>query len=136
MIGSLNHLTLATLDLDVSFSFYRNLMGFKPLARWGRGAYLLAGETTWICLSIVARRSRALADDYTHYAFSVAAERFDSVAASFRAHGVVEWKRNTSEGQSLYILDPDGHKLELHVGDWADRLRACRGAPYEGMEFF
>lgn len=45
------------------------------------------------------------------------------------------WKDNKSEGQSFYFLDPDGHKLELHVGDLASRLAQCREKPYSGMRF-
>lgn len=48
---------------------------------------------------------------------------------------VLELER-TSEGNSLYLLDPDGYKLELHVGHWQSRLAAVKEAPYEGMEFF
>jgi hypothetical protein len=46
------------------------------------------------------------------------------------------WKTNKSEGASHYFLDPDGHKLELHVGNLAQRLAACRAKPYKGMVFF
>lgn len=45
------------------------------------------------------------------------------------------WKDNKSEGQSFYFLDPDGHKLELHVGDLVSRLAQCREKPYSGMRF-
>ncbi|HBP6801995.1 LysR family transcriptional regulator [Pseudomonas aeruginosa] len=45
------------------------------------------------------------------------------------------WKQNRSEGDSFYFLDPDGHRLEAHVGDLRSRLAACRQAPYAGMRF-
>ena len=37
---------------------------------------------------------------------------------------------------SYYFLDPDGHKLELHVDSLAQRLTACRERPYQGMVFY
>ncbi|HEX5514181.1 MAG TPA: glutathione transferase, partial [Gammaproteobacteria bacterium] len=46
------------------------------------------------------------------------------------------WKDNKSEGDSLYFLDPDGHKLEIHVGDLESRLAALREKPYEGLQLF
>ena len=75
------------------------------------------------------------AADYTHYAFGIAAADFARFAAQLRAHGVREWKQNRSEGDSFYFLDPDGHRLEAHVGDLRSRLAACRQAPYAGMRF-
>ncbi len=40
------------------------------------------------------------------------------------ALGIPLFKENTSPGDSLYFLDPDGHKLELHVGSWQNRIEA------------
>ncbi|MWL73344.1 glutathione transferase, partial [Escherichia coli] len=71
----------------------------------------------------------------THYAFSVAPEHFDTLVQTLTAANVTVWKDNKSEGASFYFLDPDGHKLELHVGDLAARLAACREKPYAGMIF-
>jgi len=40
---------------------------------------------------------------------------------------------NKSEGQSLYILDTDGHKLEIHVGDLKSRLKSLKIRPYKNL---
>jgi catechol 2,3-dioxygenase-like lactoylglutathione lyase family enzyme len=136
MVGSLNHVTLSVRDLDRSFTFYRDTLGFRPLARWAQGAYLLAGEATWICLTLDLRTREQALPEYTHTAFSVPPDQLAAAAARIRASGASEWKQNTSEGDSVYFLDPDGHKLELHVGDWRSRLEACRANPYKDMIFF
>ncbi|AKE10069.1 fosfomycin resistance glutathione transferase [Serratia liquefaciens] len=135
MLTGLNHLTLAVSDINRSFDFYNNLLGFVPHARWQTGAYLSLGEL-WLCLSWDDARAVNSAKDYTHYAFSVEPADFAKVASRLRQAGVDEWKTNRSEGASLYFLDPDGHQLEIHGGDLASRLAACRAAPYQGMEFF
>ena len=132
MLTGLNHITLAVSDVSRSFDFYVNTLGFTPKAKWAHGAYLSLGGL-WICLSVdtvVTQR------DYTHYAFSIRPENFAACAAQLKSLGVVEWKTNKSEGNSLYFLDPDGHKLEIHEGDLASRLASCLKHPYEKMEFF
>ncbi|EIM03354.1 hypothetical protein UU5_00730 [Rhodanobacter sp. 115] len=61
---------------------------------------------------------------------------FDDCAEAIRSCNVVLWKENRSEGDSLYFLDPDGHKLEIHAGDLRSRLAALRQQPYEGLELY
>jgi len=134
-VGALNHITLSVADLERSFGFYTQVLGFRPLARWKQGAYLLAGESTWVCLTSDDRRS-AVPAEYSHLAFSATAESFPQLTARIVASGARAWQANTSEGESHYFLDPDGHKLEIHVGDFRSRLAACKQQPYEGMEFF
>lgn len=135
-VGALNHVTLSVTELDRSFRFYAHVLGFRPLARWKRGAYLLAGEQTWLCLTVDARTRAEPLAEYSHLAFGVTTEGFAHAVAKIRASGARSWQENISEGESYYFLDPDGHKLELHVGDWRSRLAACKHQPYEGMEFF
>lgn len=134
LIG-LNHLTLATANLPRSVEFYVGLLGFKLAARWEAGAYLTLGDL-WLCLSRDEERASQERPDYTHYAFSVGQDDFEGVATFLRSRDVIEWKINASEGDSFYFLDPDGHRLELHVGSLASRLEQCRRKPYAGMEFF
>ncbi|WP_213937366.1 fosfomycin resistance glutathione transferase [Pseudomonas sp. dw_612] len=135
MLTGLNHLTLAVTDLNRSVAFYQNLLQLRLDATWDTGAYLsLPG--LWLCLSHDPSRNAEPAADYTHYAFTLSAADFLPFVERLRSAGVKEWRDNRSEGASFYFLDPDGHKLEVHVGDLASRLEACRQRPYAGMKFF
>jgi len=133
MLTGLNHLTLAVVDIARSIAFYQQLPGMRLHARWDKGAYFSCGEL-WLCLSLDDEVTEKR--DYTHYAFSLTAEDFPKVLKQLETLDAVVWKENKSEGESFYFLDPDGHRLELHVGDLAQRLAACREKPYAGMVFF
>lgn len=135
MLTGLNHLTLAVRALDASIDFYQATLGMRLHARWDSGAYLSAGDL-WLCLSLDGQGTAELASPaYTHYAVSIAPADFAPFAARLRAAMVPEWQRNSSDGDSLYFLDPDGHQLEVHAGSLAQRLAACRASPYPGMVF-
>jgi len=137
MLKGLSHLTLAVSELEESINFYHGLLGMKLCAKWDQGAYLECGEL-WLCLSLDGNRSCVNPDDsdYTHYAFSIEEEDFEQFVLLLELAGVSIWKVNKSEGKSCYFLDPDGHKLEAHVGGFSQRLNACRQMPYDGMVFF
>lgn len=135
MLSGLNHLTLAVLDLERSLNFYSSLLGFRVRASWNLGAYLSLGDL-WLCLSLDSNRSSKPGSDYTHYAFNISQDNFSIFSERLRDHGVVEWKKNRSEGNSVYFLDSDGHKLEAHVGDLDSRIAQCRVRPYDAMHFF
>lgn len=135
MLTGLNHLTLAVSDLPCSLAFYHSLLQLRLEATWDAGAYLsLPG--LWLCLSLDPQRQAPAVADYTHYAFGVGAADFAALVQRLREARVPEWRDNRSEGASFYFLDPDGHRLEVHVGDLASRLRACREHPYAGMRFY
>ncbi|HDT0722162.1 TPA: VOC family protein [Proteus mirabilis] len=122
MILGLNHLTIAVTDVKHSFDFYCYILGFKPEAIWEHGAYLSLGDL-WLCLSYDEVDDKI---DYTHYAFSITEEDMQPFKKRLKRFGVIEWKQNKSEGESIYFLDPDGHKLEVHVGNLQTRLQYLR----------
>jgi catechol 2,3-dioxygenase-like lactoylglutathione lyase family enzyme len=70
VIGGVNHITLAVSNIERSFIFYRDVLGFKPLCRWHAGAYFTVGEL-WLCLSLDSEATKSIRSDYTHYAFSI-----------------------------------------------------------------
>ena len=136
VITGVNHITPAVRDLDRSYRFYVETLGSRPLARWNKGAYLLVGDL-WLCLTLDERTRSSPLPEYSHIAFNVPAARFEDAAASIRASGAAVWQDNRSEGASLYFLDPDGHKLEIHAGDWRTRLAGMKKEPWEeNIQYF
>ena len=129
MLRGLNHITIAVTDLERSLNFYANLLGMTLHVRWETGAYLSLGDV-WFCLSCDEAKP---SQDYSHIAFDVAESNFDEFAEKLRVANVIEWKQNKSEGLSLYFLDPDGHKLEIHSGNLQSRLESMKSKPYQGL---
>lgn len=129
MLQGINHITFAVSNLEKSLHFYEKLLGFTCHAIWNKGAYLTLGNL-WFCLSLDDVKP---ALDYTHISFSVAPQHFLFVKEKLLAANVISWKENRSEGESFYFLDPDGHKLEIHVGDLQSRLASLKEKPYEGL---
>lgn len=136
MIKGLNHITISVRDLDRSFSFYSKVLAFKPLMKHSKGAYFLAGDL-WFCIELDSETRPASLPEDTHFAFSVEQQDFKTISEAIRNSGAKIWKDNKSEGDSLYFLDPDGHKLEIHVGGWKSRLDTYKQNPkYSHMTFF
>lgn len=130
----LNHITLAVADVDRAVTFYRDVLGCTVHAVWSDGAYLEAGAL-WLCLSRDEGARSRPHRDYTHVAFSVADADYAELSARLTADCVV-WRDNRSEGASTYFLDPDGHKLEIHLGALETRLSHYRKHPVAGMRIF
>jgi catechol 2,3-dioxygenase-like lactoylglutathione lyase family enzyme len=133
VISGINHLTFSVSDLPRSLAFYCGVLQLRLVARWPAGAYLVAGDL-WVALVVDPAVRAAPLPEHTHAAFTVAPESFAAMAAAIRASGAAEWQQNWTEGDSVYFLDPDGHKLEVHASDLAGRLRAARARPWEGLE--
>ena len=129
MITGINHITFSVRDLSLSIEFYRDLLGMRLHVFWDTGAYLTAGDT-WLCLSLGQPEP---AKDYTHVAFSVSEGAFMQLRARLNQAGAEEWKQNSSEGDSIYLLDPNGHRLELSCGTLSTRLAALKSSPYQGL---
>ncbi|MBQ4835942.1 fosfomycin resistance glutathione transferase [Pseudoalteromonas luteoviolacea] len=136
MITGINHITLSVLNLTRSIEFYQNL-GAKAHVRWQSGAYLSFGEL-WLCLSICEQPSSKFNahEDYTHIALNIEPENFVEYQQKVERLDIQHWQQNRSEGESLYILDPDGHKLEVHVGSMQSRLNSLKANPYNELVWY
>jgi len=135
MITGINHITFAVKNLEQSLGFYLDILGCELAAKWEKGAYLQAGNL-WICLSLDDKTQSAPPQNYSHIAFDITPENFAKMHQRCSDNNVQFWKENTSEGESLYILDPDFHKLEIHYSTLRNRLKAMRESPYQGQEIY
>lgn len=106
--------------------FYSKVIGLKPLVKWDKGAYFLVGDF-WFCLNMDDKRQPTSC--YTHYAFTVSKANFEIMLQKIITSGAEIFKENTSPGESLYFFDPDSHKLEIHVGNCLDRIKAKKENP-------
>ncbi|MCG9759031.1 MULTISPECIES: VOC family protein [Pseudoalteromonas] len=129
MLTGINHITIAVSNLNISLDFYCGLLRFELWVTWDKGAYLTLGDV-WLCLSL---GEISPSSDYSHIAFNIAAEDFTTFSKTVLEYGVGVWQQNSSEGDSLYIYDPDHHKLEVHSGSLQSRLRSLQQQPYSGL---
>lgn len=114
MITGVNHLTFSVRDLEESAGFYTGVLGFRLIARRDEEAHLLAGDA-WVVLILDSSVREGAIPEYTHAAFTVSAENFGALCECVKSSGAEIWQENRTEGDSLYFLDPDGHKLEVHL---------------------
>ena len=135
MIENINHITLAVENVERSFLFYREILGLRPIAKWKNGAYFNAGDT-WFALNQDPKVSKAVRNDYSHIAFTCSHTDFEPLRKKILSCGSVEWSENSSEGDSFYFTDPDGHHLEIHVGDIHSRLADMQKNPRDDIEYY
>ena len=143
MITGINHINIAVRDIEISFKFYKDVLGFTPLCKSEGSAYFLVGTPDepgclWFSLDLDRHQLRAPSPCNTHIAFSVSAENFSSLTIRILEAEAKLFKENSSPGQSLYFLDPDGHKLEIHVGNWRTRIKAKQAdlGNWKNVEWF
>ncbi len=101
----------------------------RGYVRWDKGAYLSLGEV-WFCLSYDNVKP---SQDYSHIVLDIAESDFSAFMKKLRDAGVIEWKQNSSEGLSVYFLDPDGNKFEAHTGSLQTRLDSLQEKAYSGL---
>ena len=135
MINGINHITMAVSDLEKSVEFYVNILGLRLVGKWDKGAYLLAGSQ-WVALNVDNAVVLEKKSDYTHISFNILSTDFKKMKDKLESAGVKSFKENSSEGESFYFLDPDGHKLELHYNTIENRLKWARENNWSTFELY
>ena len=120
MINGINHITISVKNIDTAFSFYNEILGLKPVMKSSRSAYFLAGEI-WIALD--QKENYIPSENYSHICFNVKRRLYKTFIENIKKNEINEWQKNETEGDSLYILDDSGNKLEIHFSTIKDRIK-------------
>jgi catechol 2,3-dioxygenase-like lactoylglutathione lyase family enzyme len=120
MINGINHITISVKDIDSAFLFYKDILNLKPVMKSNRSAYFLAGKI-WVALD--QREKYIASENYSHICFNVSKIHFNTFVKKIKENTITEWQENQTEGDSLYILDDSGNKLEIHFSTLKERIK-------------
>ncbi|MDR0455452.1 MAG: VOC family protein [Treponema sp.] len=128
MINGINHITISVKNIDTAFLFYKNILKLKPVMKSNRSAYFLAGKI-WIADQ---KENYVLSENYSHICFNVSKRHYKNFVEKIKENEIKEWQENKTEGDSLYIMDGSGNKLEIHFSGLKERIKY--GKKYFGNE--
>ncbi len=131
MSPTFDHVGLATLDLEQSIAFYRNVMGFefssqKSLSDGREQAVFLIGEGILVLFQNPSRnyveKARNERSGMHHLAFDLEPEEYDGVIERCETAGVAIMRQAINSGArgkglATYFYDPDGNDIEIKKYD-------------------
>lgn len=142
-IHELGHVVLYVTDLARMANFYRDVLGFREIARDSGTALFSSGRTHHELLLIEiggAPRRRTIEPGLYHIGFKVgdSPQELKEVYEHLRKHGVtIVGTGDHHVTHSIYILDPDGNELELYADvsdEWKRDAKAVM-KPVKGLYF-
>lgn len=119
----IGHIHLTVSNLDRALAFYRDLLGFKVTARFGKTAVFLSsgnyhhhiGLNTW-----AGEDATRPPEGHTGlYHFAILYPSREELAKAFRhiwqANYPIQGASDHGVSESIYLKDPDGNGIELYA---------------------
>jgi catechol-2,3-dioxygenase len=133
MINGINHITISVKNIDTAFKFYKNILKLKPVMKSNRSAYFLAGKI-WIALD--QKENFSLSENYFHICFNIPTKHYKKFVKRIRKNKITEWQSNQTEGDSIYISDDSGNKLEIHFSTLKERIKFGKKHFGDGVKWY
>ena len=116
----LDHVALLVSDLETSAQWYEKVFGLKryQLPEWGEYPLFMLSGKTGIALFPANLKDKPIDPKSNHvkihhFAFNVTRENFDKAKAHYDDLNLEYNIQDHHYFDSIYTLDPDGHKVEL-----------------------
>jgi catechol 2,3-dioxygenase-like lactoylglutathione lyase family enzyme len=118
----IDHIGINVHDLTQSFRFYQSVFGFEIVHKWVTTWMVGKGE---IRLGLFQRPSAVPishidnAGAITHVAFRTDSAGFAAAQETFKKLGIAfDPPEDTGIAYSVFVLDPDGHQIEITTYDY------------------
>ena len=126
-VTGINHVVLHVTDLERSLTFYRDVLGFEDRNISGgppgrKVAFLRAGNQGLDLFEVPGDVHGG--QEMNHMALNVAADDLDQLVARLTEAGVDASERTPRT--SVFISDPDGHRLEMLPHTASERASESR----------
>ena len=119
-INFLDHVAIYVKDMEVSIKWYSQVLGLKKyqLEAWGDfPVFMLAGKSGLAIFPARLEDEKINKDSRNvrieHFAFNVSNEDFIKAQKHFKSHDILFDFQDHQYFHSIYLRDPDGHKVEL-----------------------
>jgi len=117
-VQQIDHVAITVRDIERSIAWYTDVLGLehRPVAEWGEYPQMVcAGET---CVALFPEPAEGGTGEppaitVTHFAFRVDRGNFERAQEEFRERGIEFEFADHSVAHSVYVHDPDGHRIEL-----------------------
>ena len=129
-VRGIDHVALSVKNLEKSLEFYTQTLGLKISEREyqkpGTEYFLDCGEALIGLIQGEPAGERHLLQDSglggNHVSFRVDTKDFDKYCEAVKAAGItITYMKKRERSWSLYILDPDGNKLEITAWPLEDK---------------
>jgi catechol 2,3-dioxygenase-like lactoylglutathione lyase family enzyme len=116
----IDHVAITVKDLERSRDWYRDVLGLERRFEdeWGDVPTMMCVGDTCVALFVSDRRDESSAgapgaSALHHIAFRVDRANFEAAQQRFRDLGIEFRPADHGIAQSVYIADPDGHRIEI-----------------------
>ena len=116
----IDHVAITVSDLGRSLAWYRDVLGLERRfeEEWGDVPTMMCAGETCVALFPSDVPEPQPVDVRTtvsmrHFAFRVDRENFHAAQAQFRDRGIEFESADHGIAQSVYVSDPDGHRIEI-----------------------